>query len=929
MVGINIDMVSQALDEGFSSEEIEKELLDRGFDKIEISDTLQSISQPEQITPISLEQLEEPVIPIEIPDPLKPSDFIKEPTDEQKELITENLEDPLSIIRERTGEIGLNFFRSFILPSNLREFDPQQVAAEARNIHQLYRPGKSLLAIADIGTSRFETAQHKAVLDQDVMNTMRDLDFEVTKVLFPGTKDEKRIGPDDPLFNIPTPGSVLFITDPNRPPGEQEVLLTSNIWRDMVAAKGEVSGSVLGGLGGFSTGMRLAAAIPPVGLPGLIAKGAVIAGVTLGLGALGAGTGRIFDTVTNSLKLGEDIEKLRVAQQALDAGVTDIIYSTLGAGVLKLGAQTTKLILTTVKKGVSLEGVQLSRALKEIKQSLNLSDFQVNKIMQSAAELRDLTKISPGEQLRILSLATEEGAELLRKAATKNMEAAMNISRSIRERTKGLLELASKSRNSQATSETIKDLIELNIMADVSYEGVKNSVVVSRSFGKVKVNFLSEISRPFRFKINPITNPRMAKSLESFLGDLEKELGIDIGVEEIGFRKLLHVRTAFADEFRRLKPRLTRPFQIPFEKAIETIDKRVARAVKENTKPGIEGWFKGYKDTLVDREEWFKNQNSALIKALTAEGSDPDTQIKTFVDFFTEEHGIYSNMINRLPKFKDKIELEVINSIINDHTVGDAIKFPELVKKLGGYNFTNAEAKKIKFLVAEMDKVYSGTPVLANLSASFQGPASSGIGTNLIGRLFVSLSSATFKRAALLVPTRSARQLTLADQLIKVFKNPLNNESVIDLMKILEPDIKAPLKADLKTYLDSSVHESLTNLMVHTAKQGNPELIPMKKIYSVVREGKKEVELKGKFGWGTYYTKDRKSAVKKLTLDKRIKVRDIPEYQIAGEDLVLFIIGKPLTVMNLKEKSYDLREELLSRGFRFYEVGNEIIEISP
>ena len=162
-------------------------------------------------------------------------------------------------------------------------------------------------------------------------------------------------------------------------------------------------------------------------------------------------------------------------------------------------------------------------------------------------------------------------------------------------------------------------------------------------------------------------------------------------------------------------------------------------------------------------------------------------------------------------------------------------------------------------------------------------------------------------------------------------------------MKILEPDIKAPLKADLKTYLDSSVHESLTNLMVHTAKQGNPELIPVKKIYSVVREGKKEVELKGKFGWGTYYTKDRKSAVKKLTLDKRnriwklcwefynkrIKVRDIPEYQIAGEDLVLFIIGKPLTVMNLKEKSYDLREELLSRGFRFYEVGNEIIEISP
>jgi len=936
MADINTQAVQQALDDGLNPNDIINSMVNQGIDSLEASSAVESLSV--QIPSITKKQLIEPLEPIEVSTPLRPDEFDTQlvseetftpvKTEENKELILNELDNPESELLSSLNPVQREFFTRFILPD--RPLDPVEIVAKLENIHIKYQPIKLGQALLGDPISRIEMAQDSADVTQNVLIGLQRLlpDLEIRKVLNIGTEKQQFIGPEDPLFNIAIPNAELVIQNPNDP--KIFDILTPSLWQSISAAKFETVGAVGGAFGGLAIGTKLASQfIPAATPPTALAKLGVFGASILIGGATGAGTGRAADIIFNSLELKEDIDELRVINQMADAAFTDVLFTIGGAGILKAGIGTTKSIFNIGKGAISK--LQANRSVPIMINMMNITEKQADQIFTTYMKINNITKISVDDKIRILSQTGEPArtgriSPLVLLAGSQNMKAANVMADEASKRAKELKREMNQLRDPSAVTEFQKKLDTYITDSEASYASTKKII---GDIGPnliplgIKFNYNLSIIGPLNraLKIN-IENPIKDRIIKEFLA----RIPVDKLTGKTTIKDLADTRTVIADFLR--KEELAEGQKSAVKASIRNLDRKIADVVKRESNELLTSWHEGYKISLNIREDMFANKEDILVSALKLRRANKEEQSKIFIDYLSTGDKVYERVIKRIPWAAEAIEVEVANNLIGRHAIKDpitneilGINFVTLSEEISRQKFKSSQAKNIKQLVNQMGKVYTIDPVLAGLRG---GPTttgvSSGIGTDLAYRMRVAMSSNIFQRAFSFIGTRKAKEVTLGTTLIRVLEKPLDDKAIKELMGIL--DFKST-----DELMTSRIGQDLRDIQIQNIKEGlDISSIPVETIFGVSKLGKEVTEKIGSFGSGFQYNTSRSKAVKKLTsATQRVKERKVHGYRIAKEDILTILLGKTATVSRLKEDDFNVRKELLKKGYLGYQIGDDII----
>lgn len=926
------------------------------------------------IEPITTQQLIDPIEPIVIPDPKTPSDFLQvrtpgtdfdakeaieqeskttietqevfddeiikdqrlnEINNPQSEILSNINQEQLDTIidAQLIGSVFKGIMTDIAIGAAVKEFNVKQItiedlAAKYNNIATKYNTFKQVKGLLGNQQSKKDLAQDSAEVAEFIFQGLLTHGFDMVKIINTGP-NQTIIDSNDPRYNNIYLNVDLGFKDEK---GEL-VFITPGIIQNFNNARFEMAGAITGAIAGASIAAQIP--IPPITLPTIIAKGLVIGTGALIGGATAAGTGRGLDIYFNAWQVKEEIDTLRILDQMVDAAYTDAIW-TVGIGItLKAGVTVVKGLYNAALSVPSKIGISTGRAERTLQRVLNISSEQADEIVLEWAKLNTMSKniedISRENKLGIIVSTSRKGTNLLSSVTSRDVAVANIVTEFADKRAKGLLELSKGLKDPNITRRVIDELTDYTSGVKAAYSNIK----------QIGANLLK--SKIFKFDYDRILYKPLERQLSQQLQNASKFDKVDRFVTTIAttsqkrdFKSLLDSRTLIND-FKRANKDLDEVQVKVLTNAIKRLDNKIASEIIE-VENGKE-WLKAYKVAIIERDKMFKVKENILFKALTKKGTNPDQQIKSFVNLIRAEDGTYIELVSKLPRnTADKMEVEVANSLINRYTVGDisdvqAIQFPELAEEMSKYPFKAAEAKRLKSLVNQMAVVYKNDIALVRSSGRLATTAgSSGIGINLFTRAKTQLSGGIFASLTKFRPGKVAGERVLVDKLIKVLENPLDTVSIKVLAKEIEVTQGLIGKRSQTSIAKSTMTEDIKNLQIQAVKRGQigkPD-IPRTNIFKVAKVGKERVVTNGKFGFGIYYKLDKSMATKQLptvteeTLEK-ITTREVPDYRLADEELISNLLGKIPKAADLKTNQSFIKIELENAGYLGYKFGEDVL----
>ncbi len=979
MATINEQEILQALDNDFSPEDIEIEMINQGINQIEANTAIQSVvdtqiselpEQPlETIEPIGIDQLTEPVEPIDIPDPLTPIQFKEffdekrnkpagifqtldeidtaEQRSEETEILKKDesfsdeiirtkvlseVENPNSAILENRSQEEIDQLVETLMLRPFSVIDPimgpQELASKYNNIARKYNTAKVLKSFFGDKQSKEQLAQDSAEVAEFVFQGLKKNGFEMFKVINTGP-NQTLIGPDDPRIN-----NVYLNTDlAFRDKDGKIVFITPSIINDFNNSRFEFAGAITGASAGAVAAAQIP--IPPITIPTAIAKGLTIGIGTLVGGAAGAFTGRGLDVFFNAWKVKEEIDTIRVLDQMADAAYTDALFAT-GMGVtVKLAAPVIKgtyniasSLTRKAFKAFQDVGAFDAKAERALKRLLNLSDGQADEIIREWSKLNALNEesISRAEKLGIIATSLERGGGLISAVGARDTAVANKIAKEVDRRAKELSKVSKELTDPNITRRVTEDLADY--ASDVNALHANAKQIGSRLIGP----------KQFEFDYDVILYTPLNKKLSQELQNPAKFDKVDKFVDQVAttshkrdYKSLLDTRTLIRD-FERANLDLDQIQKDVLKNAIVRLDK----LIKSEASKVVDGneWHRNYRKSIIERDKMFDIKDNVLFKAITAKGVTPEKQIKAFVGYIRAEDGTYINLMSKLPKITgDKVEVEIANSLIERFTVGDvtsiqAVRFPQLAEEMSKYPFKSAEAKRLKSVVNMMSNVYKNDIGLANTSGRLHLEAGQqGLTANLFIKGKYEFMSNVYDALTKFKPTKAGAERVLVDKLIKVLENPLDTVSINILMKELATS------SGNKEFVQQTVGTSLQNLQVQAIKRGQTGKadIPRTTIFKAAKLGKERTVRNGSLGFGIYYKLDKGRAVNQLTSPlERVTSRKVPDYRIASEELITQLLepvlaGKVPVAKDLRTHQSFIKKELEANGYLGFKFGEDMV----
>lgn len=537
------------------------------------------------------------------------------------------------------------------------------------------------------------------------------------------------------------------------------------ILQGIIAEKGEF----VGGVGGAIAGFNLA---PPN--PYAKAAGALLGGVA------GATAGTQLDYLYSSMKLQEEMSASIAAHKALTASEAAAYGEIVGVGLFKGGQLLYKGAVRA--KDYLLNG-NLEGARKALRETMFLTDQEVDEIVAKFSSQVDTSKMSPGQKEILAVTATKPGAEdLVKAAAVIDSQASRAVIKNIDDRAKQIQALVKSDAPIDVGRTLRQDLQAYEQATRDFYDQVKAKAVSSKRAQYYKFNFDKVAIMPVLEKLSEnITNPA---TLDQFMLQLNKARK---HTEGRTFGDLIELRQ-LVNEFKYNK-RITRSKDFEaINSVLESIDQRVeagAKFIMQNPKE----WLDEFATARLKYAEMKTLQKNALYKVINRKGVTSQEISSALLKHSISIDGTYEQLIGALPKqMREAAENDMIQQLTTKYSVGEqggiqAIQLPMLADDLSKRSFVTDSARQMREAIVQLGDVFKNDIKLAQNTGMVRVPEfQSYLTADPLVRAKFEIASNVFNWIKQNIPgSKESRQIALIRNTAKFLETPLNAKAVGEL----------------------------------------------------------------------------------------------------------------------------------------------------
>lgn len=638
--------------------------------------------------------------------------------------------------------------------------------------------------------------------------------------------------------------------------GDIEVKLSDGTWYDlepgvldiMRGSMYEITGSAIGAMAGVKYGTRIGSRLGIIG-----AVGGGIAGGLFG-GAIGAGAGSHMDFLQHQIIAKDDLEYKIAFNKAVDAGITDMVYSALFAGSLKVARvgfkQIAKLYhilfqkvspevieMALKKSGLSPQeaddfykdaGISFNISVKTEKEKLNLLAQAAKNLEQYLAiskttghifaegpsaryaDIREHVEKAIQDQLPVKNI-NKEISEPSTAAMDKYTEANIDLNLA-NENLANLLktnqisgskiigsELVDLARNAIKTISNLQDTKKEAAMAitgadkiDLNIIDTVNEVIKGVSHN----NFISsELKHTIAYDINEFTKLKGNQTIQHLYG-LHNILG-NAKIKNVTDKKVITLlQNAITNHINKSILNSTFAKSSPTNMALAQKFPLIVAKTNE-----LYGTLKSIKDVeLIKTFTKVDPTISELSEAVKLSAKDTNHSYRTF-----------SKVLDGKSKYL--LDAVTLDELIKTHTTGvtsaktvlnsySAIDFPSLSKELLQLNsealFKNPAVTDIVKRIDLYAKVFKNDKKLIELYGSINPDHfKSFLTRNPFVRATYMLSSAVFNAMSVYKPGSRGVEAALVRSISAYVREPLNYKLLKKIDKATPPEVKSAVQQAL------------------------------------------------------------------------------------------------------------------------------------
>ena len=614
------------------------------------------------------------------------------------------------------------------------------------------------------------------------------------------------------------------------------VEVTPGFWEDFKKVSGEITGgitgAIIGGKRGASAGAALALTLgqlgPQVALPEELATVPLfsaiggIGGAIIG-GWLGAVGGSQIDYMIQATKLQEDFESEAMAYRAFNAFEAAAIGEALGYPLIK-GVGTSWNAIVRAKEAIM--GGEAKAAYQSLKDTTFLTDDQITGIVQQLEKHATLSGNKYEKGVKAVALTEPGMQDLVRAAGGTHPKASSATAHVVQSRAEDVLTQTAKLTDEQVPRMLAVDL--QNYTGDVKdqYARVKAKATQSPRGLDFEWDFEELAIKPVMEELKgKITDPA---TREKFLLQMRR---VNTMSESRSFGDLIELRQMTNDFL--YNKRITKADD---KATLRGIINNIDSAIEEGAPHVLEQpnkWLKDWSQARIDYSKMKQIEKTAMYRAIfNKDGSmravQPETVVKALGRYITSIDGSFEEIMTKLPiEGRKMYEGAVIDSLTKRFTAGvdkgaKAIHFPMLADELKKINFTTPGARTAKKALIELGETFKNDVWLAQTAGQVTIPKfQSYLTTDPVVRAKFEVASGIFNYVKSKAPGDANRQLALVRATSKLLEKPLDAKN----FKMLQQEV----------FDDANLSKQILNLQQEAARNRMKEVevgTPKVKIYS-------------------------------------------------------------------------------------------------
>lgn len=563
------------------------------------------------------------------------------------------------------------------------------------------------------------------------------------------------------------------------------VKVEPDFWQSFWESKGELvlgtGGAIAGGIAGAKIGGTMS---PPT--PWTKAAG-IIAGSTLGA-AIGSAGGTELDYLHNAIVMNEDMNAEVAARKALSSAEMSVIADLATLGTFKLGKSSWKGI---VKAKDFIQNGMFNRARTALKEQLFITDEAADELVEKLARVADIPVKSKTDKQIIAATLTKPGGEsIVRASGSIDPKASAAVANAIDVRAKDLLDATSKISSDNVGSLMKNELTAYETAVKENFGRVKSIAAQQPRVNNVKFRYDQLMIEPVLERLSKnIENPDVAYK---FMAQAQRIRDMS---STRGFTDLLELRQLVNDF--KFNKRITSAKDF---KMLDEVLGRIDGTIKQSAGYVFEdpkAWLDEYKLANSQYAKMMSLRKNAIMKVVNKPGVSDKAVAQALTKYSTGVDDTFHEVIQSMPRAaRAKVEGSVIDVLANKYTAGReggmrATHFPMLAKELNNITFTTPEARVTKKAILELADVFMNDVPLAQSTGNIQLPKfQSFLTADPVLRAKYEIASGIFNRIKQAVyPTSAARTQSLIRRTAKVLENPINSKSIKELKEELGPQM--------------------------------------------------------------------------------------------------------------------------------------------
>jgi hypothetical protein len=563
------------------------------------------------------------------------------------------------------------------------------------------------------------------------------------------------------------------------------VKVEPDFWQSFWESKGEfvlgTGGAIAGGIAGAKIGGAMS---PPT--PWTKAAG-IIAGSTLGA-AIGSAGGTELDYLHNAIVMNEDMNAEVAARKALSSAEMSVIADLATLGTFKLGKSSWKGI---VKAKDFIQNGMFNRARTALKEQLFITDEAADELVEKLARVADVQVKSKTDKQIVAATLTKPGGEsIVRASGSIDPKASAAVANAIDIRAKDLLDATNKISSDNVGSLMKNELTAYETAVKENFGRVKSIAAQQPRVNNVKFKYDQLMIEPVLERLSKnIENPDVAYK---FMAQAQRIRDMS---STRGFTDLLELRQLVNDF--KFNKRITSAKDF---KMLDEVLGRIDGTIKQSAGYVFEdpkAWLDEYKLANSQYAKMMSLRKNAIMKVANKPGVSDKAVAQALTKYSTSVDDTFHEVIQSMPRTaRTKVEGSVIDVLANKYTAGReggmrATHFPMLAKELNNITFTTPEARVTKKAILELADVFMNDVPLAQSTGNIQLPKfQSFLTADPVLRAKYEIASGLFNRIKQAVyPTSAARTQSLIRRAAKVLENPINSKSIKELKEELGPQM--------------------------------------------------------------------------------------------------------------------------------------------